>query len=75
MMNTKTENTKKKLIELGCVQCGASKVISVNEANYYEWLNRKLLIQHAFPEVDSADREMMISGTCGNCFDVMFGEN
>jgi hypothetical protein len=32
------------------------------------------LIQNAMPYVSAGDRELMISGTCGPCFDEMFGD-
>ena len=35
---------------------------------------RGSLIQNALPELSNAQREMLISGTCGNCWDEMFPE-
>jgi hypothetical protein len=32
------------------------------------------LIQDHFPHLTDDERELIISGTCGSCFDDMFGE-
>lgn len=33
-----------------------------------------MLMQDAFPTLDAADRELMISRTCGPCFDTIFSQ-
>lgn len=54
-----------------CYTCGESKSLLVNINDVIEWKSGKY-IQDAMPYLDSADRELLISGTCGDCFENMF---
>ncbi len=40
--------------------------------DYKAWENGKV-IQDAMPYLTPGEREVLISGTCGSCFDKMFG--
>lgn len=42
--------------------------------NYQDWLSWKAgeYIQDVMPYLSADDRELMISGVCGKCFDMMF---
>ena len=46
--------------------------MAVNEDDYTSWENGEL-IQNAMPYLSADERELLISGTCGTCFDNMFG--
>lgn len=64
----------KHVIFLGkCIECGCRQRIQVtqDEANAY---NNGARIQDAFPNMPAGDREWLISGICGTCFDEMFDE-
>lgn len=54
-----------------CTVCRDSITISVNRGGYHRW-RRGELIQHALPELSEDNRELLISGTCGECFDMMY---
>ena len=54
-----------------CSDCGRVKQIEVPDAGYIAW-QKGTLIQHAMPEVSKEDRELLISGICGTCFDKLF---
>jgi len=58
-------------LERNCIFCGKHKEIKVNAADYTDWTNGKL-IQKAMPYLRPADREMLISGICPDCWDKMF---
>jgi hypothetical protein len=58
-----------------CRCCGNDKLLEVDTSKLYQWQSRKLLAQNAFPHLDAADRELIISGTCGKCWIDMFGED
>jgi hypothetical protein len=64
-----TVNTK-------CIFCG--KVIDIEFTTkqylrYLEWKEGKIShIQDALPELSADNRELLISGVCGECFDNMF---
>ena len=44
----------------------------VNLHDMGRWQNGSL-IQDAMPYLSADERELLISGTCGTCFDKMFG--
>jgi hypothetical protein len=45
--------------------------VIVPAKSWHEWRNGKL-IQDAMPTLSVDDREFLISGICGKCFDEMF---
>lgn len=53
-----------------CRLCRTPHEITTARENYIAWLNGKL-IQNAMPDLSSAERELLISGKCGDCFDKM----
>ena len=57
----------------GCRICGDNQRIHVFPDDVTDWQNGKL-IQDAMPYLSADERELIISGTCGKCFDEMFGE-
>ena len=61
------------LLEPTCRHCGTTVQISVIGPDYDRWKNGEL-IQDAMPYLSPDEREILISGTCGPCFDRMFGE-
>lgn len=54
-----------------CRECKEYKDIPVTRAQLEAWTGG-MLIQRAMPNVSPDDRELLISGTCGPCFDKMF---
>lgn len=64
------------MIELGlqCRICGDVHPVLVDATAYDRWRNRELLAQEAFPHLGAADRELLISRTCGDCWADMFGQ-
>ena len=51
-----------------CRQCEVSHTIEVPKDGWKAWRSGTL-IQEALPGVSSGDRELLISGICGECFD------
>ncbi len=54
-----------------CLSCRKIHVFDVGHADFYDWQHGKHA-QEAFPYLSAAERELMISRTCGPCFDKMF---
>ena len=54
-----------------CIFCKREYPIIVPIEGYDLWKQGRM-IQDAMPGVSAADREFLISGTCGECFDGMF---
>jgi hypothetical protein len=58
--------------EFVCEECGLQKVIAGNPEQWEAYIYKTKNIQDIFPELSAADRELMLSGICGECFDKMF---
>ena len=56
-----------------CVECGKTKtvVVPAREMSKYEC---GFLMQDAMLSVSANDREFLLSGICGRCFDKMFSD-
>lgn len=59
------------IIEAECRICGKTKSLNVDYDRVQKWMNG-MLIQDAFPEMPVEDRELLISGTCPECWDKLF---
>ena len=57
-------------IHATCNMCHKDYDMWVEDEDYKEWLNGKMC-QDAFPYLSADDRELLISGTCGKCFDLL----
>ena len=57
-----------------CNKCKNQVEMAVNVDDYTSWENGEL-IQNAMPYLTADEREVLISGVCGTCFDKMFGED
>ena len=57
-----------------CVRCGESTIINAVIADLIKWKNGEC-IQNAMPYLNADEREILISKTCGDCFDEIFGES
>ena len=62
------------VVEVQCRCCGNMVDIYVNVEDFDSWQNGEY-IQNAFPYLSADEREILISQTCGPCFDKMFGED
>ena len=56
---------------MGSEMCIRDRHITVGNADLDAWQNGTL-IQDAMPYLSADDREILISGICGECFDNMF---
>jgi len=54
-----------------CQMCSTAFTVEVNPADFQSWRDG-VAIQRAMPYLSPNDRELLISGICGMCFDKMF---
>lgn len=54
-----------------CPFCQTDSVVTVEEKDYENWLDGELA-QDAFPYLWDDEKELLISGTCSNCWDKLF---
>lgn len=59
-------------IDVYCEWCEKSYELEVPVKGFRLWKKGEL-IQDAMPELSADERELLISGTCGKCWNVMFG--
>ena len=57
---------------VGCIKCAEAQHITVGNADLDAWQGGAL-IQDAMPYLSADDREILISGICGKCFDKIYG--
>lgn len=55
-------------MERTCRECGRTVHVSCTPEQYAKWQQGEL-IQRAMPNVSVDEREILISGYCGACFD------
>lgn len=55
-----------------CRQCLLDYLITFHKTDYDEWLAGDSYIQDVMPYLTAGERELLISGICGDCFDRMF---
>ena len=53
-----------------CMLCGKAGRVEVEESDFYKW-QKDTLIQYAFPYLSDNQREMLKTGTHGECWDEM----
>ena len=58
-------------VVVGCIKCAEPQHITVGHADLDSWQGGTN-IQNAMPDLSAADREILISGFRGECFDNMF---
>jgi len=51
-----------------CSICKVTHIIEVKDEDFDKWTHGEL-IQNAFPYLNIDQRELLISGLCGHCFD------
>ena len=56
-----------------CARCKRQYQLMVNIKDHDRWLEGEL-IQDAMPYLTADERELLISGFCGPCFDKLFPE-
>lgn len=55
-----------------CDSCMSDHVMFVHRQDMLDWMAGTGYIQDLMPYLSASDRELLISKTCGKCFDKMF---
>lgn len=66
--------TDSKLLDVAvvCPVCRQTNTVTVSNKGYGEWIDGEQLIQEAMPELSAVQREILISGIDGHCWNVVF---
>ena len=65
---------EKELYEVPCKHCGITYQLFANREDMQDWLQGSGYIQDVLAYLSAAERELLISGTCDNCWENMFGD-
>ena len=60
------------VMEMACVYCGTAYSIILNKEDLVDWISGEGYIQDIFHYLSPSERELLISNTCGSCFDSLF---
>ena len=58
-------------VDLTCRCCGRHVILKIVPSDFWDWKQGKY-IQDAMPYLNAGERELMISGTCNECFEERF---
>lgn len=61
-------------VDCRCPFCGKINHVTLTESQWHRW-NFGELIQNVAPELSPAERELLISGICNECWNKTFGGN
>ena len=61
-----------KSVNIDCQLCGLEFNVLVATDDWKEWKSGERYIQDAFRYLSSGERELLISGTCDNCWKVLY---
>jgi hypothetical protein len=56
-----------------CPVCGKISLVQVDTDAYRAWLNGEGKIQNLLPSLTPSQREILMTGTCDTCWDIMWG--
>ena len=63
------------VIDVTCKHCGITYQILADREDVDSWLSGSGYIQDILAYLSPAERELLISGTCDNCWKNMFGQD
>jgi hypothetical protein len=61
------------LVSVTCTSCKEDTKLTLPVKSFDDWNTKNGFVQDVFSEMSADVREMFISGTCGSCWDKMFG--
>ena len=63
----------RQVFDVTCKHCGITYQILADRDDIDNWMNGNGYIQDILGYLSAAERELLISGTCDNCWKSMFG--
>lgn len=67
-----TSNGQNTILEIKCSMCKEKHRIVVETSDWNRYEDTEEHIQDIFPYLNADQREMIISGVCGACFDALY---
>ena len=63
------------VLEVPCKHCGILYTILADREDVKKWVAGEGYIQDVLAYLSASERELLISGTCDNCWKNMFGDD
>jgi len=60
-------------VDIVCDHCGKLYVMHVNKDDLNDFFRNEKMCIEAMPYLEPGERELLLSKTCGDCFDKLFG--
>lgn len=60
------------VLDIKCWRCGIDHIIILNKEDLLDWTAGEGYIQDIFDYLSNGERELLLSNTCGDCFDALF---
>jgi hypothetical protein len=60
------------VLDVKCWECGITTSIIVNKEDLVDWMSGSGPIEKVLYYLSTNERELLISNTCGKCFDNLF---
>ena len=60
------------ILDAKCWRCGSVALIILNKEDLLDWLAGSGPIEKVLDYLSANERELLISNTCGSCFDSLF---
>lgn len=62
------------VLDAQCVSCGIITSIILNKEDLVDWMSGAGPIEKVLYYLSANERELLISNTCGSCFDNLFSD-
>lgn len=59
------------IIDIRCWRCGLDHVVILNKEDLLDWTSGVGYIEDIFDYLNANERELLLSNTCGKCFDAL----
>lgn len=59
-------------VVVDCAVCHKQYILPISAAQVTAWRNGNALVQHVFSQLSADERELLMTKTCGTCFDRIF---
>jgi hypothetical protein len=63
------------ILKIKCFSCLKIYEVKVKQEDYDRWKFQRVHVQVAMPYLSPAERELLISQTCDNCWKKMMGDS
>jgi hypothetical protein len=60
------------VVDTKCWRCGVVSCVILNKQDFLDWLSGSGSIEDILDYLSADERELLLSNTCGRCFDSLF---